>query len=140
MQMAMTVMAPRPLAAKWRKVNRQHHAKWLAEKEAQGWEFYDEFDGATLPLVPGRRFRIHDKTGWFRFQQFVRSPHEGGLVQCFGPFTKKGKPRLGCGSRTFKADRVKMVARRVGETRHEERVRKINADLKKKRKRNKKVA
>ena len=134
MQMAITVMAPRPLAAKWCKINRTHEAKVVAEKEARGWEFHDEYDGTTLPLVPGRRFRVYDKPGWFKFRQFIVSPHEGELIECYGPFTLKGKDKVGCGTRTFKADRVKLVARRVGETRHEERVRKINSGRKRKQK------
>ena len=113
--MAEPIAAPRPLAAKWVKVNRQHHAEVQAEQEARGWESHDQYDGATLPLVPGRRFRVYGKPGW-----------------CYGPFTKNGADKVGCGTRVFKADRVAKVARRVGETEHEERVGEIIAGRKRK--------
>ena len=121
----------RPLAAKWVKANRKHHAKVVAEKEARGWEFHDQYDGATLPLVPGRRFRVIGKPGWFKFQRFIVSPHDGELVECYGPFTKKGARKLGCGTRTFKADRVKSVARQVVHA-HDKRVNSLLTSRKKK--------
>ena len=130
--MAEPIAAPRPLAAKWVKVNRQHHAEVQAEREARGWESHDQYDGATLPLVPGRRFRVYGKPGWFKFRRFIVSPHEGELVECYGPFTKSGADKVGCGTRVFKADRVAKVARRVGETEHEERVGEIIAGRKRK--------
>ena len=96
--MAEPIAAPRPLAAKWVKVNRQHHAEVQAEQEARGWESHDQYDGATLPLVPGRRFRVYGKPGWFKFRRFIVSPHEGELVECYGPFTKSGADKVGCGT------------------------------------------
>jgi hypothetical protein len=120
----------KPLAAKYVKASRRHHAKWEAQREAEGWEFHDQYDGATLPLVPGRRFRVRGKPGWFRFRQFVVSPHEGELVDCYGPFTQSGVAKKGCALRVFKADRIVKVARRVIHE-HDKRVKAITARRKK---------
>ncbi len=128
--MTTSATAPRPLAAKWVKANRKYHAALKSEREAAGWEFHDQYDGATLPLVVGRRFRVRGKPGWFKFRQFVVSPHEGELVDCYGPFTKSGVAKKGCALRVFKADRVWKVARRVMHE-HDKRVKAINTRRKK---------
>ena len=130
--MAESITVPRPLAAKWVKVNQKHHAEVEARAVARGWEFHDQYDGATLPLVEDRRFRVYGTPGWFKFKQFMVSPHEGELIRCYGPFTKNGVDKVGCGWRTFKADRVVKVARRVGESEHEARVGEIVASRKRK--------
>ena len=121
----------RPLAAKHVKANRKYHADLKAKKEAEGWEFHDQYHGATLPLVRGRRFRRVGKSGWYKFLRYIISPNGSETIECFGPFTQKGAPKKGCGFGACYPDAVIKVARRVVH-KHDERVNSLLASRKKK--------
>ena len=121
----------RPLAAKYVKANRKHHAAMKAKKEAEGWEFHDQYDGATLPLVRGRRFRKVGKSGWYKFLEYTIGPNGSEAIQCFGPFTQKGAPKKGCGFGACRPDEIVKVARRVVHA-HDERVNELLTSRKKK--------
>ena len=121
----------RPLAAKYVKANRKYHADLKAKKEAEGWEFHDQYDGATLPLVPGRRFRRIGKRGWYKFIEYTINPKGVECVICFGPFTNKGAPKTGSGFGACRPDEIVKVGRRLVHE-HDERVKSINTNRKKK--------
>ena len=123
-------VAPLPMAQKWVKVNQEYHAAAKAKREAEGWQYSDTYEGATLPLVKGRRFRRFGKSGWYKFLGYTINPKGVEAIECFGPFTNKGEPKTGCGFGACSPEQVVKVARRVGQTEHEERVEQIVTDKK----------
>jgi len=57
--------------------------------EAQGWMFPLELRlEGHLPLVPGRRFQIRGRRGWWRFCGAAIDPEGRITVDCSGPYTK----------------------------------------------------
>ena len=57
--------------------------------EAEGWMFPQELRlEGHLPLVPGRRFQIRGRRGWWRFSGAAIDPEGHISVYCSGPYTK----------------------------------------------------
>jgi hypothetical protein len=113
------------------KINqRRTHAlrqKQREDKIAQGWQFSDEYHGAGLPLVEGRRFKFKPKdfvykgvnygivsrAGWYKFRQYVVHPNGTEWVECSGPYAKSGSPKTGCGFHAFETDCIVQVERKL---------------------------
>ncbi len=101
--------------------------KQREDKIAQGWQYSDEYHGAGLPLVEGRRFKckpkefiykgvnygIVSKSGWYKFIEHVIHPNGTEWVECSGPFTKSGSPKTGCGFHAFETDCIVQVERKL---------------------------
>ena len=57
--------------------------------EGEGWMFPQELRlEGHLPLVPGRRFQIRGRRGWWRFSEAAIHPDGRIDVYCSGPYTK----------------------------------------------------
>ena len=103
------------------------HQKQREDKIAQGWQFSDEYHGAGLPLVKGRRFKfkpkefiykgvnygIVSKAGWYKFIEHVIHPNGSEWIECYGPYTKSGSAKTGCGYQSFDADCIVQVERKL---------------------------
>ncbi len=101
--------------------------KQREDKIAQGWQYSDEYHGAGLPLVEGRRFKckpkefiykgvnygIVSKSGWYKFIEYVIHPNGTEWVECSGPYTKSGSPKTGCGFHAFETDCIVQVERKL---------------------------
>ncbi len=101
--------------------------KQREEKIAQGWQYFDEYHGAGLPLIKGRRFKFKPKdfiykgvnygivsrAGWYKFIEYVIHPNGSEWVECSGPFTKSGSPKTGCGFHAFETDCIVQVERKL---------------------------
>jgi hypothetical protein len=102
------------VSAKTRRSNLEHYERVLAKKVEEGWQYFDEFHGAGLPLVKGRRFRVMaHKPGWYKFNQHVINPKGSEWIECYGPFTKSGLLKRGPGFHAFHPDSILQVERKV---------------------------
>ena len=102
------------VSAKTLRSNLKYRERMLAEKIEEGWQYFDEFHGAGLPLVKGRRFRVKaHKPGWYKFEQHVINPKGAEWIDCYGPFTKKGAPKRGPGFHAFNPKEILQVERKV---------------------------
>ena len=100
------------MSAKHQATNRRVQAEWMAKRLADGWVYNKEYRGAGLPLIKGRRFLVKDKPkpGWYKFDQHVINPKGVEWIECYGPFTKNGTDKLGCGSHAIAPERIARVA------------------------------
>lgn len=103
------------------------HQKQREDKIAQGWQFSDEYHGAGLPLVKGRRFKfkpkdfiykgvnygIVSKAGWYRFIEHVVNSDGVESIACSGPYTKSGSAKTGCGFHALEPDCIVQVERKL---------------------------
>ena len=107
----MNIIEPRPMSAKHQATNRRVQAEWMAKRLADGWGYNKEYRGAGLPLIKGRRFLVKDKPkpGWYKFDQHVINPKGVEWIECYGPFTKNGTDKLGCGSHAIAPERIARV-------------------------------
>ena len=101
--------------------------KQREEKIAQGWQYFDEYHGAGLPLIKGRRFKfkpkdfiykgvnygIVNKAGWYKFIEHVIHPNGNEWIECFGPYAKSGSTKTGCGFHAFEPDCIVQVERKL---------------------------
>ena len=104
----------REVSAKARRTNIKHREEWLASQIEKGWQYFDEFHGAGLPLVKGRRFRVKaHKPGWYKFDQHVINPKGSEWIECYGPYTKSGQLKRGPGFHAFNIEDILQVERKV---------------------------
>ena len=76
-------------AAEARKAIQRRVADARAKKEAEGWQFLEELHlPGRLPLVPGRRFQLKGRRGWWQFSGACITPDGRTHVNCAGPFRK----------------------------------------------------
>jgi hypothetical protein len=116
---------PREISAKARRANIKHREKWLADRIAEGWQYFDEYHGAGLPLVKGRRFRVKaHKPGWYKFVEYVINPKGSEWVECYGPFTKAGELKRGSGTHHFDTKEILQVERKVKDPTEDRKARK----------------
>jgi len=116
---------PREISAKARRANIKHREKWLADRIAEGWQFFDEYHGAGLPLVKGRRFRVKaHKPGWYKFDQHVINPKGSEWIECYGPYTRGGVLKRGSGFHAFHPDSILQVERKLKDPTEDRKARK----------------
>ena len=115
----------REMSAKSRRANHKHHEEFLASQREKGWQFSEEYRGAGLPLVPGRRFRVKaHKPGWYKFRKHVINPEGTEHIECHGPYTKKGVLKRGSGFHAFDPASILQVERKLQDPIDERKTRK----------------
>jgi len=76
-------------AAQAKQEVRRRRAESRARKIAEGWQFLDELHiPGRLPLVPGRRFQIKGRRGWWKFTGACVTPDGRTHINCAGPYRK----------------------------------------------------